>query len=52
MQIVWNAINSNHFKIQNDIINCLIEEIYYSKNINQRENIFCPQQFMKEYYIV
>ena len=43
MQRVWNAINSKHFENSKpDIINCLIEEIYYSKNISQKENIFCP----------
>lgn len=43
MQIIWNSIHSKHFiKSKDDIINCLIEELYYCKNIDNKENICCP----------
>ena len=43
MHIIWNAIHSKHFaNSKNDIINCLIEELYYCKNIGQKDNLCCP----------
>jgi len=43
VHIIWNAIHSKHFiNSKNDIINCLIEELYYCKNINEKDNICCP----------
>lgn len=43
MQIIWNTIHSDNFiNYKNDIINCLIEEIYYCKNVKNKENLYCP----------
>lgn len=43
IHLVWNAVNSEHFiNSKSDIINCLIEELYYCKNIEKNENIYCP----------